>query len=333
MSMSETPRLQLLKSAYRWYYFNRSSVIEEPFEISKREFGFKDFSGSMIRHMQFRNRGELLAYIIRNVPRSIYSSVAYYKDPTAPMDIKGWEGSDLVFDLDMKDVSEAARENTFWVCGICGEIGAGKGPPACPKCGSQSIIETEWVCDKCMADVKAATALLVSVLTERFGFSNRDITVYFSGDHGFHVHVNSREIITLSQRERAEIIDYLTLNGYDSKRFEANTPNTSLLYDRAVERVAIDPNVTMDIKRVFRLPGSLHDESGITKCRCDDVQECDPLTSCVMLPDEPTKVRVIYAPRFYIKGTWYGPFKQEDVTLPLSAAVYLLAKGLADPLK
>ena len=42
--------------------------------------------------------------------------------------------------------------------------------------------------------------------------------------------------------------------------------------------VKIDPNVTMDIHRIFRLPGSINSKSGLTKILCTDITKFDPYT-------------------------------------------------------
>ena len=39
--------------------------------------------------------------------------------------------------------------------------------------------------------------------------------------------------------------------------------------------VKIDPNVTMDIHRIFRLPGSINSKSGLTKIHVTDLTKFD----------------------------------------------------------
>ena len=51
--------------------------------------------------MGFRNMGDLRNYLVRQVPMHAYYSSAFYENPNAPkMEMKGWQGADLVFDLD-----------------------------------------------------------------------------------------------------------------------------------------------------------------------------------------------------------------------------------------
>ncbi|MEM3383355.1 MAG: DNA primase small subunit PriS [Nitrososphaerales archaeon] len=93
--------------------------------------------------------------------------------------------------------------------------------------------------------------------------------------------------------------------------------------------VKIDVMVTTDIHRIFRLPNTLHGNTGMLKKKCDDLTSFDPLIDAVVLSDEPVKLFVYRAPKFNLKGDFFGPYHSEEVTLPLMVAVYLLGKGLA----
>ncbi|MBI2184765.1 MAG: hypothetical protein HYU39_07395 [Thaumarchaeota archaeon] len=93
--------------------------------------------------------------------------------------------------------------------------------------------------------------------------------------------------------------------------------------------VAIDPNVTTDIHRIFRMPGTLHGESGLEKMKVENLERFDPFVDPVLLKDEEVKVSVKFAPPFTLRGVKYGPYSKQEVVLPEAAAVYLMGKGLA----
>ena len=61
-----------------------------------------------------------------------------------------------------------------------------------------------------------------------------------------------------SKSKRSKIISELLENGYSL--FQKTLDNVSEQIG-----VKIDPNVTMDIHRIFRLPGSINSKSGLTK--------------------------------------------------------------------
>jgi DNA primase small subunit len=92
--------------------------------------------------------------------------------------------------------------------------------------------------------------------------------------------------------------------------------------------VRVDAAVTSDIHRIFRIPGTLHEKSGLQKKKMESIDE-DPLISAVALDALPVRVYVSYAPEFYLKGEKFGPYKKESVKLPTYAAAYLAAKGVA----
>ncbi len=92
----------------------------------------------------------------------------------------------------------------------------------------------------------------------------------------------------------------------------------------------VDPSVTTDIHRIFRLPGSLHGDSGLSKRRCNDVFSFDPSIDPVEIGGEETTVQVKFCSKFSLVGRTFGPYVNQKVTLPLYAATYLMAKNLAE---
>ncbi len=330
--MSETPLILALKEAYRWYYFNKRDELMPPSEIDKREFGYRDFNGSMIRHIQLKTQGELFALALKVVPRSIYYSVSYYSNPTAPMQFKGRMGSDMVFDIDLKDVSKSHEKYSFWICSSCYAAGPGLAPNTCPQCASKQIKWIDWACSECINEVKQAAINLADMLQNDFGISANEISTYFSGNNGFHVHVDSKKFTALSSRERVEVSNYIRGTGFENKVYLSNIPERAKGSAIEKKHVFIDSQVTIDVSRIFRLPGSLHDETGLEKKLCKHIESCDPFTDAVVLPEDPVSLMVHYAPELKLKGERFGPYRMESVKLPTYAAVYLMAKGLAEPL-
>ena len=47
--------------------------------------------------------------------------------------------------------------------------------------------------------------------------------------------------------------------------------------------VKIYPQVTIDVHRIFRMPGTISSKSGLVKLRCDDLERFDPqYDSCIL---------------------------------------------------
>ncbi|MGA2783323.1 MAG: DNA primase small subunit domain-containing protein [Candidatus Bathyarchaeia archaeon] len=97
-------------------------------------------------------------------------------------------------------------------------------------------------------------------------------------------------------------------------------------------RTSIDTVVTTDIHRLIRMPGTLNGKTGLraTMLGLNQLEMFDPF-------DEPAvfqgsqKVYVKESPEIRIHDNRYGPFVNEQVELPLAAAVLLIAKGIAIP--
>jgi DNA primase small subunit len=108
------------------------------------------------------------------------------------MENKGWLGSELVFDIDATDMHL--------------------------KC--QTAHGTSWVCENCLAVVRGeAIKLIEEFLIPDFGFSKQEISVNFSGNRGYHIHVNKESILKLDSAARKEISAYITGSGISFEDF------------------------------------------------------------------------------------------------------------------
>jgi DNA primase small subunit len=92
--------------------------------------------------------------------------------------------------------------------------------------------------------------------------------------------------------------------------------------------VRIDPQVTMDVHRVFRLPGSLNSKSGLTKMKCTTLNSFNPLDDACLLSDSETKVKIKTPVRLVLKGQTFR-IDETITSLPAYAAIYLVCKKLA----
>ena len=102
--------------------------------------------------------------------------------------------------------------------------------------------------------------------------------------------------------------------------------------ERAVSEngVRIDAMVTTDIHRIFRMPETLNNKTGLVKRDCtDNLDSFDPSSDSVALRNGKAMVMVDIAPKLELGGSFYGPFRSESLELPLSVGVYLVLKGAA----
>lgn len=333
--------------------------------LPSREFAFSYFGEEgMHRHISFGSLEELVEHLRASVPRHAYYSSAYYREPGARnMDEKGWLGADLIFDIDVDHVETPCKElHDSWVCKSCGA--AGKGSVAvCPRCGSELIKRHTWVCENCINVARDEALRLVEFLQMDFGLSPDEIFVTFSGHRGFHVHVEATDAKLLSQDSRREIVDYIRGLGLDARviltkvtggfklRYGApalgwygriarwalvkagnDDPVLSLsewhsILGEAVAReaVAIDENVTIDVKRLIRLPNSLHGKTGLKAAvfSVHELENADVLERAKVFTKGEVVVELEEGPQRVLDVELTG----KKLVLPTYAALYLLLNG------
>ncbi|NPA22624.1 MAG: hypothetical protein GXN92_03565 [Candidatus Micrarchaeota archaeon] len=85
--------------------------------VEQREFGIGNLEKKIYkRHLAFLSLEELKAFLIREAPFYISYSAAYYQNPSAPMEKKGFLGADLVFDIDVSlEELEKAKEDVLYL--------------------------------------------------------------------------------------------------------------------------------------------------------------------------------------------------------------------------
>jgi DNA primase small subunit len=354
-----------LRQAYRGFYFRGADGIDFPDEVASREFGYIPFGGGMVRHLSFKNSGEALAEILKQSPSSVYCSNARYEFPTRPIEEKGWLGAELIFDIDATDIPTTCKKtHDLWYCENCHASGKLPRPAKCPKCGGPSA-EFHGTCETCLDAAKEHTARVISFLSQDFGVDREAIQVYFSGNRGYHLHVSDKRFDPLNPQARAEIAEFMRgsslplpqtiaatlgkrplaspqgagwtrkITGYVSEHQEVHSGTLRKLVSEAVlaQRALVDSSVTTDIHRVFRLAGTLHGNTGMSKARVASLENFDPQEDPVVLGAKPVKVRVAFYPHFRMKHKDFGPFnKPEEVELPTYAAVSILTRDLGEVL-
>jgi DNA primase small subunit len=177
------PTLTWARGLFGRYY--RSQEIDAPSRFARREFAAFPFAAEnlMRRHASFRTAEELRGFLRTEVPRHVYYSSAYYRQPDHPkMAQKEWLGADLIFDLDA-DHLRGAERLTY------------------PE---QLALVKERVRD-----------LLEDFLFGDFGVDPSTTRLVFSGGRGYHVHVQGDEFLPLSSPERRELVEYVMGVGFD----------------------------------------------------------------------------------------------------------------------
>jgi DNA primase small subunit len=189
--MVEFKEMNFLKNEIREYY--KKNNTDYPYLIEQREWGFGFDKKIDFRHKKFDNHKMLRTYLINNAPLYASYSIARYVAPEGkPMENKIMKGSDLVFDIDVHN---------------------------CPN------HEEKFVCDECLNEAKNEVIKLnENFLEPDLGIKKTEISVNFSGNRGYHVHVNNDAYKDLNKNARSELIDYIKGNDFDAREFVKKHP-------------------------------------------------------------------------------------------------------------
>jgi DNA primase small subunit len=106
------------------------------------------------------------------------------------------------------------------------------------------------------------------------------------------------------------------------------------LYDYILEKITnlavrIDPGVTMDVHRIFRLSGTINSKSGLIKAHCNNIQTFDPFVDACVIEDSITKVNSKVDLKLSLKNRRFD-IKVGINQVPEFVAVYLVLKQLGD---
>lgn len=210
---------ELVVGEFREYYRGVEVALLKVKEFRDRELAFLQFGEQMmIRHMSFQDVEELKEYLAFKTPAHMYYSSAYYANPQDQnMNRKGWNGADLVFDIDADHIPTPCKsDHDTWTCLDCKAEGRGFPPESCPGCGKKRLDTKTWVCERCLGTAKDEILKLIDeYLIPDFGLTLGEIEICFSGHRGYHLHIVSKALKELSNDGRREIADYVRGVGID----------------------------------------------------------------------------------------------------------------------
>jgi DNA primase small subunit len=273
--MSQTE--QFVRQKFQQYYLGPGAKLALPPRMEEREYGFLLFKEKfMVRHRGFKTQESLMSAVRDLVPAHVYFSTAYYQDPTAPMEQKGWQGADLVFDIDADHLETPCKpSHDSWKCKACQSIGHGTTPKVCPKCKNDRFEEQTWLCEKCLHHAKEETSKLLEMLFSDFGLDPANTRTFFSGHRGYHVHAYSQELSKLGEAERKDIVDYVLGQGLQTELHD--------LYETPTSKIRIVEGPQMGqpgwrgrmVQGIYDLLGEPTDTLGISSAQEKAVQALD----------------------------------------------------------
>ncbi|NPA24086.1 MAG: DNA primase catalytic subunit PriS [Crenarchaeota archaeon] len=349
----------IIRAIFRSYYRNPDREIEIP-DIERREIAYQPFGKEvMIRHLAFSSVDEFRRFIVKNTPSHVYYSTARYRDPGNPdMERKGWLNADIVFDIDGDHLPTEG-------CRLSEESGA-----VCIECLDDARHETLKLVDLLENDLGLSESEYSITFSGHRGFhvhvesgpllelgqdERRELVDYVRAV-GFSIErfldmrgrlvagpdmdgVGSRiwrciENV-LDERMRSMVLGLRSVRKYVSRirRFE-NSVASCLA-------VMIDEIVTLDIKRLIRVPNSLHGKTGLIVSRLSkqdlekDALHIVELSVPRMIRGK--RMRIVLRKRLAVRnvlGEDIDPDRiDESQEVSTYVGVYLIRRGLADPVE
>ena len=337
-----------------------------------REIGFEAFDGVMKRHLSMNSDelitmckrhtpvglyGSNAYYVNPGLVPMEKKKTHVYGLPADPPEIRGKcnrLGADLIFDIDAKDLELPCRkDHTIVFCTECIES----------DCNHKKT-KVSLPCELCISAARDEAKTVINILKQDFGINN--VVPYFSGNEGFHIHVYDEQFKLLELKDRNEIADYFAFRGASAYAFgytatappsknnfgwkgrlasaykqkelkdakKAGLAEYQKLLEKAANKIKIriDKNVTADMSRIFRMPGSLNAKAGLPKIRCD-LNNVNPYDDFIWLGDNEIKMKTIpkECGAFKLNKTTFGPYTRETTLLPEYAAFWMNCKGIATP--
>lgn len=277
-------------------YYDEEFVVEVP-ALPKREVAVM-YESKMLRHKHFESADALRRYLAKFPPLHVYYSTAYYSNPSAiTMEAKGWEGADVVFDID----------------------------------------SDKFECDryyKCLAEGHYFASVIYDIVTTELGVRPK---VTFSGTRGFHIHIYELSQLSkdgrghlleyiLGNYKRAE--KYISNKAVYVKYGSFRRSGAKLIPQNAV-----DAQVLLDVHRLIRMPNTIHGKSGL-KCMYIDINKSyDPYGIVEKASWALGYVKVVVESRPDKKDEIF-PIECSGVcNLDAQTALFALLRGYAKPLK
>ena len=244
--------------------------------ITKREFGFDHLGhGPNDRYKVFKGTIALKRFLRTKTPFAAYISVAFYANPWKR---GGWEKAEYIFDIDAKDL-----------------------PIRSCSC--------DGVCEICLGEALERVNIMLDTLKGDLGLKN--IHLIYSG-RGFHIRILDPVMIPVAypaiftEKVKYNILHLRgdeQLDGINNRLLKDLVKHRDFLYDddwgsfkqnigprrykdmvNAMARVnlaTIDAKVTIDLKRILRLPSSLHSKVSMKCVEVKNPETFDPFKYAV----------------------------------------------------
>ncbi|MCD6126816.1 MAG: DNA primase catalytic subunit PriS [Methanomicrobia archaeon] len=284
----------------RHLYYKKEWKIKDlpPFlidSLKQREFGFDhDGNGPKDRYETFNSVREFERFMKIKAPYAAYSSISYYEKPEKR---EGWMKAEIVFDIDAKDLKVRRCDCTPGnICEICLEDAKELALTIIDTLRSNFDLKNIFL-------IYSGRGYHVRVLDEEALYieDRSKIFDYVTASrvpedlfmkHGYPEVFRKMFAFTFSRMKnmrskelienREEIINRMLNRRVDFLDFvRKNTKKRILESVAEINRELVDGKVTIDTKRILRLPSSLHSKVSMICRVVKDWENFDPLRDAV----------------------------------------------------
>ena len=276
--------------------------------IQRREFGFDhDGSGPNDRYREMNSAEQLEIFLRNRYPYAAYSSISFYEKPHRR---EGWLKAELVFDIDAKDLPvrrcdceagkvcevclQDAKEFLFLISDALREelnlkniryIYSGRGYHI--RIFDEDIMkiggaERGYILDYVSGSVIPPAAQLGFKMGYPKLFRERVLKfLQLSNEEKLSKHLKGRAKKLMKERRKLaneiEEGNFKTLESLLGKKKCAEF----LEHIRRCNAEMLDGKVTVDVKRILRLPSSLHSAASMKCVEVKNIEKFDPLSDAV----------------------------------------------------
>jgi len=351
---------QLIVGSFRDYYKN--TRIEVP-AVEQREFGVGGFKKKIeSRHMGFVSDLALNNYLVSEPPLYISHSIAYYKYPEAtPMENKDWMGGGLIFDLDVhagmflsgEEIEQVTNDAISLEEILVAEFGVAKEEILRVFSGGRGyhLHITSSKFRKLEGDERREISDYMSGVGIRFeNFFDQVDRYRLEGpklcDWGYRGRFCRIIEKTLASEpgkiHRGLARDEAGRNKIISCMEDGNWSKSPIkdIKERAIKiaqekmklsTVDVDTGVTIDTKRLIRVPNTIHGSTGLVAKKLDKFEGFEPYRDALAFGSEALKIKaeVDLASQEFANSTMEKMKKGEEKEVPKSYGMYLLLKEAA----
>ena len=354
----EKEKAVILQSLSDYY---RGAKIEVPF-VEQREFGVGGFRKKIeSRHLSFASNDALKNYLVHESPLYISHSIAYYRYPEAtPMQNKEWLSGDLVFDLDVHcglflsaDESEKVKNDAIKLEDILKEefgvkdeeiirvFSGGRGfhlHVKAPRFGGMDGDARREI-----ADYVAGTGLNFNKFFDKV--DKYRVMGPKKSDWGYRGRFCRIIEKTLEKKpslihrglkkeeEKNKVLSCIEEGNWSKTPIKDIVERTIKVAEKEMrlETVDVDTGVTIDIKRLIRVPNTIHGSTGLVAKKLDAFEDFEPYRDALAFGVEPLKIKALenLGAQEFADSTIEKIEKGEEKEVPRSYGMYLIMKEIA----